>query len=570
MPSKALCLLSVLLFATVASAQYIPRSSHVWVINEENHSYSEVIGNPQMPYYNQLASQYGSATQFYSDQHSSLPALMWFVAGAQVETDNDTTSCDHIEDNVVRELLRRGYTWRSYQEDLPSAGFQGLYGGTDDLYYRRHNPLVDFSDVCPGTGQADFSVPFTQMATDFANNFMPNYAWITPDVNDDAHNGTLQQADEWLQANVPAILARPEFQPGGDGILFIVWDESELTDDNACSATVSQGCGGHTSALVIGPQVRRGYQSPVNYHNENVLATVCAVMGLSPCPGAAETAAPMSDFFFDPTAPQPPTDSVSIAYPANGATVTGAVHLIASASESQPVNQVQVWDNGTKLGWYPGSGVDTIYNLAPGKHTTTVLDDTASGQVLHQSSITYTVQPLADGVQIIAPVPSQNIVLSTVHVVAQANESTPVSQIQVWDNGVKLGWYSGSSMNQYFALGSGTHTLSVLDLDDNYDVIHESSVTYTVESTAYGVQILSPAPDQSIDSDTVHIEARATESVPVNQVQAWDNGVKLGWWAGSSVNQNFTLAPGKHTLTVLDLNNSFQVIHQSSVSYTLQ
>jgi hypothetical protein len=172
---------------------------------------------------------------------------MWFVAGQPVTPDNDTVSCQHPEDNVVRELLKKGYSWRSYQEDLPYAGFQGLFGGTDGLYYRRHNPLIDFTDVCPGTGQDVNILPFTQMAADFENIGTVNYAWITPDVNDDAHNGTVQEADQWLQANVPAILARPEFSAGGDGILFIVWDEATLSTDNRCSATISQGCGGRTA-----------------------------------------------------------------------------------------------------------------------------------------------------------------------------------------------------------------------------------------------------------------------------------------------------------------------------------
>ena len=297
MPSKTLCLFSVLFLTAAASAQNIPRSSHVWIITEENHSYEYVVGSSQMPYYNQLIAQYGLATQFYSDQHSSLPALMWFVAGAPIETNNDTVSCKHDEDNILRELLRSGYRWRSYQENMPYAGFQGLYGGKHHTYYRRHNPLIDFSDACPGTGQNTNSVPYSQMATDFADGETVNYAYITPNVAEDAHNGSLEAADQWLQANVPSILARPEFSPGGDGILFIVWDEGSPHIDNRCSATVPQGCGGHTATLVIGPGVKPGYRSTVTYHNENVLATVCAAMGLSTCPGAAQNADPMADFF---------------------------------------------------------------------------------------------------------------------------------------------------------------------------------------------------------------------------------------------------------------------------------
>jgi phosphatidylinositol-3-phosphatase len=461
-------------------AQKVPRSSLVWVINEENNSYEGVAGNPEMPYYNQLIHQYGLASQFYSDQHSSLPALMWFVAGAPVETNNDTVSCEHSEDNVVRELLKQGYTWKAYEEVLPNPGYQGLEAGTTNVYYRRHNPLIDFTDVCPGTGQDTMSVPFPQMATDLAGDAVVNYAWITPAGMDDDHDGTLQEADEWLQTNVPAILARPEFGPGGDGILFIVWDEG-LDTDGRCSATVATGCGGRTATLVIGPEVRHGYESTVTYHNENVLATVCAAMGLSTCPGAAETATPMYDFFDSGATGDGPSNSVVISTPGNGATIAGEVHLMATASESQPVSQTQVWDNGTKLGVFHSDQVDAIYNLAPGKHTTTVLDLNASYQDIHQSSVTYTVQPPVDGVQIVSPTSNEIFDLTTVHVVAQANEPVPISQVQVWDNGVKLGRYPGAAVNQYFNLAPGSHTITITDLDGDYNVIHKSSVYYTVQ-----------------------------------------------------------------------------------------
>jgi acid phosphatase len=478
MPFKSACLAACLLVASTSIAQNIPRSSHVWLLTEENHSYEELVGNSQMPYYNQLIQHYALADQFYADRHSSLPALMWYVAGAPVTTNNETVSCQHSANNIVRELLKHGYSWRSYQSGLPYAGFQGLYGGTNNIYYRRHNPLIDFTDVCPGTGQDTNSVPFTQMAKDFAQGNTVNFAYITPDVDEDSHNGTLQQADQWLQANVPDILARPEFQPGGDGILFIVFDEGDLSDDR-CSTTVSTGCGGRTANLIIGPRVKSGYQSLILYHNENVLATVCAAMGLATCPGAGQTAAPMADFF-NTGGSGSPSNSIVISTPGTGAAITGQVHLIATASENKPVSQTQVWDNGVKLGVY-GDQINASYNLAPGTHTTTVFDLDSSYKHLHQASVTYTVQQLLNGVQIVTPSPNEAFAMTTVHITAQANESVPISQIQVWDNGVKLGHFTGASVNQYFTLAPGSHTVTVTDLDDNYNVLHQSSVFYTVQ-----------------------------------------------------------------------------------------
>ena len=239
------------------------------------------------------------------------------------------------------------------------------------------------------------------------------------------------------------------------------------------------GCGGRTAILVIGPQVKPGYQSTITYHNENVLKTVCAAMGLSTCPGATQNAAPMADFFTTGGSGTP-TNSIVISSPGNGATIVGAVHLIASASESQPVSQTQVWDNGVKLGMY-GDQIDSIYSLANGKHTTTAFDLDSSYKVIHSSSVTYNVQALTNGLQIITPTPNEIFNMSTVNIVAHASESVPVSQMQVWDNGIKLGKYSGADVNQYFSLAPGSHTVTVLDLDSNYNPLHESSVTYSVQ-----------------------------------------------------------------------------------------
>ena len=93
----------------------------------------------------------------------------------------------------------------------------------------------------------------------------------------------------------------------------------------------------------------------------------------------------------------------------------------------------------------------------------------------------YAVQPLVNGVQIIMPTLNETFNMTTVQVVAHATESESISQMQVWDNGIKLGKYSGADVNQYYSLSPGSHTVTVLDLDKDYNVIHQSSVTYSVK-----------------------------------------------------------------------------------------
>ena len=46
---------------------------HVFVIVEENHGFTDVIGNPAAPNLNALASQYGVATSYFAVSHPSEP-----------------------------------------------------------------------------------------------------------------------------------------------------------------------------------------------------------------------------------------------------------------------------------------------------------------------------------------------------------------------------------------------------------------------------------------------------------------------------------------------------------------
>jgi acid phosphatase len=122
-----------------------------------------------------------------------------------------------------------------------------------------------------------------------ANNHLPNFSFIVPNVNDDAHNGSLGQADTWLQQNIAPLIASPAFQTGGDGILMIVFDEAETSD--------TQHGGGHVAAVIIGPKVKPGYQSTTVYQHESTLKTILEALGATTSLGNAATAPDMKEFF---------------------------------------------------------------------------------------------------------------------------------------------------------------------------------------------------------------------------------------------------------------------------------
>jgi phosphatidylinositol-3-phosphatase len=261
----------------------VPASSHVFLLVEENHSYSQVIGSSAMPYLNSLANKYGLALKYYANTHPSIGNYFMMTAG-QIITNNDSDCGTVSNDNVVRHLISAGMTWKSYAESLPYAGYTGCDTGP---YAKRHNPFSYFTDVVNSSTEKYNLVPFTQFPKDLANNQLPRFSFIVPNLNDDAHNGTLQQADSWLNKNIAPLLASSTFQK--DGILIIVFDESVDTD--------IQGGGGHVAAVVIGPKVLSGHKSSITYKHQDTLKTLMQALGMTSFPGAASTASGMGDFF---------------------------------------------------------------------------------------------------------------------------------------------------------------------------------------------------------------------------------------------------------------------------------
>ena len=261
----------------------VPSSRHIVVVIEENHGYNQVIGNHQMPYLNSLATQYGLATNYYANTHPSIGNYFMMTVG-QIITNNDGYNGTVTADNLVRHLLNGAKTWKSYAESLPYVGY---LGGDTGLYIRHHNPFTYISDVRDSQVQKDNLVPFTHFATDLNNGNLPDISFVIPNRNDDAHDGTLQQADTWLSNHIAPLLRNSQFQQ--DGILIVVFDEAQSSDQN-------HG-GGHVATIVVGPRVRRGDRSSVFHQHQSLLRTVCDALRLSSCPGAAGRSNDLGELF---------------------------------------------------------------------------------------------------------------------------------------------------------------------------------------------------------------------------------------------------------------------------------
>jgi phosphatidylinositol-3-phosphatase len=269
--------------------------AHVFIVIEENHSYNSVIGNSSMPYLNGLASANGLATQYYADTHPSLPNYFMLTTGATITgTAGDGFTGVVSQDNVVRALTAAGKTWKCYAEGLPSVGY---LGGDVLSYVHDHNPFVYFSDVQNSASEASNIVPIAQLATDISNDSLPDYAFIVPDLNDDAHDcptgmsacsdtQVLANTDQWLTAKIKPLLASSAFQ---NSLLIITFDEGFALD-------VTQG-GGQVATVLVSPLAKAGYQSTTLYQHESTLRLMLEGLGVTDLPGAAASAPKMSEFF---------------------------------------------------------------------------------------------------------------------------------------------------------------------------------------------------------------------------------------------------------------------------------
>jgi hypothetical protein len=363
----------------------VPQSNHVFLLMEENHSYEQVIGNPAMPYLNSLAKSYAVAANYDANSHYSIPNYFWITSGAYV-TLNDGTTHKFDVNNVTRLLNSAGKTWKAYAESLPYAGYVGPSTGK---YLQNHNPFSYFTDVVNSSQKFNI-VPFTQFATDLSNNNLPNYTFIKPNGANDGHNGGLSAADTWLKTNIAPLLAKPMFQAGGDGILFITFDESYDADCRpltSCPSLPENGGGGRVATLIISPLVKSGYTSSVFYQHPSVLKTMLLALGISGAPGAAQNAAPINVFRSSSSGCVLSTanPSVTICTPVTGQTVTSPVHIVAGTTDSKTVQLMQVYVDGRKKYEVLASSLDTSLTMSSGSHRLAVQasDGTIFKQVIY-------------------------------------------------------------------------------------------------------------------------------------------------------------------------------------------
>src|SRR5437763_1421073 len=112
--------------AAGSPASTVPRPDHIVVAVFENHGYDRIVGSPQAPYLNSLATQGALLTDAHGITHPSQPNYVALFSGTAHGIGNDGCPRDiGGTDNLGSQLLAAGLTFAGYSEGMPGTGYRG-------------------------------------------------------------------------------------------------------------------------------------------------------------------------------------------------------------------------------------------------------------------------------------------------------------------------------------------------------------------------------------------------------------------------------------------------------------
>ena len=295
----------------------VPHLNHAFVILMENHYYGQIYGNVNAPFINSYAASANLATNYWAVGHPSLTNYLEIIGGSNfgvinddspdwhnttclsnielgtpalesaptstcpiagagmdgatpaVDTTNEGTTAEPVYNTPIDpaptvgmsigdQLVAAGMSWKSYQENLPPYGADGVNNsdglisnltqsapGVPNFYAVKHNPFAYFASVQSGSDPENSLkniVGFDSLYADLASGHVPNLAFIAPNQCHDQHGrgssevGTgcsvdqndIAQGDAAVNALVTAIKGSKMWSQGHN-VIVLVWDENDYS-----------------------------------------------------------------------------------------------------------------------------------------------------------------------------------------------------------------------------------------------------------------------------------------------------------------------------------------------------
>ncbi|WP_034609773.1 alkaline phosphatase family protein [Cellulomonas sp. URHD0024] len=254
------------------------RWEHVLWIWFENKADVAVLGSPQAPYLNRVATMCGRADDYHGITHPSLPNYLAATSGSTHDVRNDAGPAVHpiAGPSLFSQVAEAGLEWRSYQEAIPAPCAQDSAGP----YAVKHNPAAYYTELRSDCARWD--VGLDALTADLAAGSLPAFAFVTPDMCNDTHDCSVATGDTWLSDVLPTILRSRSYTDGTTAV-FVTYDEDDSAHDNV------------VPFVAIAPSVPAGSVFPGRTDHYTLLRTTETMLGLPPL-GLAGSASTLPHF----------------------------------------------------------------------------------------------------------------------------------------------------------------------------------------------------------------------------------------------------------------------------------
>jgi hypothetical protein len=268
----------------------IPRSSgqptapvkgrHVILIVLENENFALVASDP---YFAHLKTRGMWFSNSQAVTHPSYPNYLALVTGDTFGVHNDHQKNFHDPDPkryaTIADLLEaNGLTWKSYAQGYPGAPGKCFIDSdeTQTLYARKHVPLLSFKAITD-TARCDSVVNAESAFDTFVasgrladlKKTLPNFAFYTPNMNNDGHNTNLATASKWLRGVLAPLLDNAEFMR--DLVIILTFDES--ADHQGANNN-------HIFTAMFGPMIKPG-EDKTRINHYTMLRTIESIFLLN-------------------------------------------------------------------------------------------------------------------------------------------------------------------------------------------------------------------------------------------------------------------------------------------------
>jgi hypothetical protein len=311
-------------------ASGFPQYDRVFLIINENHNYSQIVGNPAAPIINALAQDYGLATNYTGVSDPSEPNYVAMLGGSDfgINSDDPYVFPGHTvsASNLMSQLEAAGKTWKGYFEDMPYAGYRGYcYPGkcngipdADTQYVAKHNGIVNFANMQTPTEWVK-QTPLSQLSADLSSGNVPNLSYIVANECHDMHgappwcvdSGKSGDVDDtWLVSqgdafvgNAVNMITSSSVWASGNNAIVVTFDEGNVKSDKVVTIIAAnhgvRRVKDNTSydhyALLASLQATFGLGCLLNSCNAHLMSPLFQITGSSGAPTLPAAFAPAPD-----------------------------------------------------------------------------------------------------------------------------------------------------------------------------------------------------------------------------------------------------------------------------------